>query len=430
MPSIKRPFYRHLILSLLCLFVVTACGIEEHSPSSRSNGTGSYAARLAFPPDIPRKASSANAVAGGIDCDAAGIAVINCALFAADETLIKKVGWQCSDHGGVVDNISPQSGITVVVTAQNSSGNVRLQGQDSNVTIYADRQTISGEIQMVPPSDDTSPTDPPETDPPETDPPDSFTNDLGMTFNLIPAGAFTMGSPGSESGRDANETQHQVTLTQAFYIQTTEVTQGQWRAVMGANPSFFQNCGENCPVESVSWEDVQEFLEQLNAQTTDGYTYRLPTEAEWEYAVRAGSETAFCSGDITEPEGNDPILNTLGWYYENSDAIYDECFEFGGEQDDERCIGLQPVESKNPNAWGLFDMHGNVWEWCSDWYGDYPTDGVSDPFGPSSGVSRVFRGGCWINSAAGCRSAKRNENEPGFRSNGLGFRLAVALFGR
>ena len=404
---LKRPFYRHLVLSLLCLFVVTACGIEEHSPSSRSNGTGSYAARLAFPPDIPRKASSANAVAGGIDCDAAGIAVINCALFAADETLIKKAGWKCSDHGGVVDNIPPQSGITVVVTAENSSGNVKLQGQDSNVTIYADRQTISGEIQMVPP--------------------DSFTIDeLGMTFVRILAGTFTMGSPGSEPNRDDDETQHQVTLTQDFFMQETEVTQGQWRAVMGANPSFFQNCGENCPVESVSWDDVQEFLEQLNAQTTDGYTYRLPTEAEWEYAARAGSETAFCEGDITEPEGNDPILNTLGWYYENSNAGYAGCYEWS----DGRCCGPQPVRGKNPNVWGLYDMHGNVYEWCSDWYGAYPTTNVSDPLGPSSGAYRVLRGGSWFNYARYCRSANRHGNRPGYRNGDNGFRLAASLVSR
>jgi formylglycine-generating enzyme required for sulfatase activity len=255
----------------------------------------------------------------------------------------------------------------------------------------------------------------------------SFSNDLGMTFNLIPAGTFMMGSPETELGRDADEFQHEATLTQDFYIQTTEVTQGQWQAVMGENPSSFQNCGLNCPVESVSWDDAQVFIERLNAQTTDGYEYRLPTEAQWEYAARAGSETAFCDGDITQPEGNDPILNTLGWYRENSDAGYAGC----SERDDGRCIGPQPVGGKNPNAWGLFDMHGNVWEWCQDWYGDYPSGSVIDPQGPSSGGSRVLRGGCWYDSPLSCRSANRFRDFPASsRYFDYGFRLVAPLVSR
>jgi formylglycine-generating enzyme required for sulfatase activity len=219
-----------------------------------------------------------------------------------------------------------------------------------------------------------------------------------------------------------------VTLTQDFYMQTTEVTQGQWQAVTGRNPSYFQNCGPTCPVEDVSWDEVQDFITRLNAQTTDGYEYRLPTEAQWEYAARAGSETAFCSGDITQPEGNDPILNTLGWYFENSDAGYAGCIEF---QDDGRCRGPQPVGGKNANSFGLFDMHGNVWEWCSDWYGTYSDSSIIDPQGPSSGDYRIRRGGAWLNFAWGCRAATRAWDESGARFlDGVGFRLVASLFNR
>jgi formylglycine-generating enzyme required for sulfatase activity len=259
----------------------------------------------------------------------------------------------------------------------------------------------------------------------------SFTLDgLDMTFVRIPAGEFSMGCPEYELGRDNDEVRYQVTLTRSFYMQTTEVTQGQWLAVMGLteaeNPSGFRNCGLDCPVENVSIGGIQEFLTRFNTQRSDGYEYRLPTEAEWEYAARAGSDTAFCSGDITAPEGYEPNLHDFGWYYENSDADYAGCFE----SNDGRCIGPQPVKGKNPNAWELFDMHGNIEEWCSDWYGDYPTGSVTDPQGPSSGVFRVVRGGAWIYGARRCRSANRDRNLPGNRRNYFGFRLAASLSGR
>jgi formylglycine-generating enzyme required for sulfatase activity len=394
-------------------------GGGDHADNGGRN-TGAYRAGLVFPDDIPHMDTEANALKG-IDCDADGISIIRFAFFDASDSPIVEDQFPCSDHQATVAGIPAGNNRRVMVTAEDQGGEVLLRGEAGNITIRKNRITEGGDIAMTPvPSGDqddgTSPTDPPE----------SFTNDFGMTFNLIPAGTFTMGSPAAESGRDDNEIQHQVTLTQAFYMQTTEVTQGQWRAVMGENPSYFQNCGDNCPVETVSWDDVQEFLARINAQSTDGYEYRLPTEAQWEYAARAGSETAFCGGDITEPTGNDPILNTLGWYDENSDAGYEGCLEWS----DGRCIGPQPVAGRNANEWGLFDMHGNVWEWCSDWYGDYPTGSVTDPVGPSSGALRVLRGGSWFNTARLCRSADRGRGTPGNRSINFGFRLAASLVSR
>jgi formylglycine-generating enzyme required for sulfatase activity len=195
----------------------------------------------------------------------------------------------------------------------------------------------------------------------------SFTNSIGMKFVWIPAGSFMMGG---ESGDSDEKPVHKVTLSKGFYMQTTEVTQGQWKKVMGNNPSYFKNCGDTCPVESVSWNEVQGFIEKLN-QMEGTNKYRLPTEAEWEYACRAGSSSKYSFGNS---EGG---LGKYAWYDDNS----------GGK--------AHPVSQKKPNAWGLYDMHGNVWEWVEDWYGDYPSGAVTDPSGPSGGSYRVFRGGSW-----------------------------------
>jgi formylglycine-generating enzyme required for sulfatase activity len=233
-----------------------------------------------------------------------------------------------------------------------------------------------------------------------------FTNSIGMKFVLILPGTFMMGSPSDEPGRENDERQHRVTLSNGFYMQTTEVTQGQWQSIMSKNPSFFENRADNGPVETDSWHDCQEFIRSLNQREgTD--KYRLPTEAEWEYACRAGSTAAFANGDISETGcGHDPNLDAMGWY----------CGNAGGN--------THPVARKNPNAWGLYDMHGNVWEWCQDWYGDYHSGNVSDPKGPSSGKCRVLRGGSWSGDAWICRSARRYGYDPDRSYYSIGFRVA------
>ena len=214
-----------------------------------------------------------------------------------------------------------------------------------------------------------------------------------MEFVWIPAGEFRMGST-SRRADDDEKPVTRVRISRGFYLGKYEVTQGQWEAVMGTNPSHFSNCGGNCPVEGVSWHDVQGFIGMLNAK--DGKPrYRLPTEAEWEYAARAGTR-----GDRY---GN---VDAIAWYDGNSGAR------------------THPVGRKAPNAFGLYDMLGNVWEWVEDWYGDYPGGAMTDPTGPSTGGSyRVYRGGCWYDDARDCRSAYRYWDSPGIRIHGLGFRL-------
>jgi len=229
---------------------------------------------------------------------------------------------------------------------------------------------------------------------------------LGAEFALIPAGTFMMGSPADEKGRYDNETQHQVTISKPFYMQTTEVTQGQWQKVMGSNPSHFKNCGADCPVETVSWNDIQGFIRKLNQlEGTD--KYRLPTEAQWEYASRAGSLTAFNTGACLSA----------------GDANYNGNYPQEGCGKGEYREKTVKVGSFAPNAWGLYDMHGNVWEWVQDWHGNYPSGSVTDPEGPAAGSYRVYRGGSWFSYARNCRSALRLNYVPGDRSYYLGFRL-------
>ena len=244
--------------------------------------------------------------------------------------------------------------------------------------------------------------------------PKTITNSIGMKLVLIPKGTFQMGSPIEEAGADDDEEQHQVTISKDYYLGVTEVTQGQYEKVMGTNPSYFQkrvirkSDSSMYPVEQVSWEDAVEFCKRLSdlpEEKAAGRVYRLPTEAEWEYACRAGSKTAYSFGEGSKSLGD------YAWFDGNSNNQ------------------THPVGEKKANAWGLYDMHGNVWEWCSDWYGDYPKGAVSDPVGPREGSVRVFRGGGWYNGAADCRSAVRFWNGPSSRNDYGGFRVALSPSG-
>ncbi len=231
---------------------------------------------------------------------------------------------------------------------------------------------------------------------------EASTKKNGMKFVLIPAGKFVMGSPPDQPGRKDNEGQHEVNISKSFYLQTTEVTQGQWKRVMGDNPSKFKDCGDDCPVETVSWDDTRKFIQKLN-ELDGSVKCRLPTEAEWEYACRAGTSTIFSFGD---DEGK---LGEFAWYKDNSKKR------------------THPVAQKEPNPWGLYDMHGNVFEWVEDdWHASYkgtPTDGSAWIYEPR-GSSRVMRGGSWDFDARFCQSAARNGVVPGNRDGIIGFRVA------
>ena len=249
-------------------------------------------------------------------------------------------------------------------------------------------------------------------------------------FVRISAGSFQMGSPSSESGRDDDESRHRVTITRDFYLQAHEVTQGEWRSLMGNNPSNFSSCGNNCPVEMVNWweavayanalsrrEGLQECYTLSGCGSTDPGEgmeclsvsfvgldcsgYRLPTEAEWEYSARAGTTTAWYCGS------NESCVDGIAWYTGNAGSR------------------THPVGEMRPNDWGLYDMAGNVWEWVWDWYDSdyYSSSPSSDPTGPRTGQNRAVRGGGWGNYARNVRSANRALSRPGYRGS-YGFRLA------
>jgi formylglycine-generating enzyme required for sulfatase activity len=209
-----------------------------------------------------------------------------------------------------------------------------------------------------------------------------------MKFVLIPAGEFMMGT---------GPRTHNVRITKPFYLGVTEVTQGQYKKVMGDNPRSFSRTGD-FPVERVSWEDAVEFCKKLSAK--EGETYRLPTEAEWEYACRAGSTTRYCFGD------DESQLGEYAWFNENSNRR------------------THPVGTKKPNAWGLYDMHGNVWERCQDWLGYYAESPTEDPLGPATGSYRVYRGGSCYSNARNCQSSNRSGSPPTARDHNQGFRVA------
>ncbi len=251
----------------------------------------------------------------------------------------------------------------------------------------------------------------------------------GVTFNMvyIPPGEYMRGSPSNELGRDSDESQHRVRISKGYWMGETEVTQGLWQAVMGNNPSRFTACGSNCPVEQVSWNESQDFIKRLNGMVSGG-GFRLPTEAEWEYAARAGTTTAIYTGSMNiRGQRNSPELDPIAWYGGNSGVNYSgghDCSGWTEKQYSSNRCGTHPVAKKQHNAWGLYDMIGNVWEWTADWYGDYPSGLVTDPTGPSSGARRVYRGGCWGSYAGFCRSAYRSRYAPDYRDSRLGMRLA------
>jgi formylglycine-generating enzyme required for sulfatase activity len=265
---------------------------------------------------------------------------------------------------------------------------------------------------------------------PERRPGTVIENVLGMPFAWCPPGKFVMGSPPEEEERGRDETQHPVTLMNGFYLGMHLVTQGQWRTVMQSDPnppssgfrarvsSFFRALsnrsepshfkGDNLPVESISWKDCQEFCKRLGQ--LDGRQYRLPTEAEWEYACRAGTTTPFSCGATLRPD--------LASYADDAAAK-------GRKRKPRGQTAV--VGSFPPNAWGLHDMHGNVWEWCQDWYGPYPACPVSDPAGEGGGKAHVLRGGSWRSVVMRCRAARRYKRAPEYCSRDVGCRVVLCL---
>ncbi|MDP6116121.1 MAG: formylglycine-generating enzyme family protein [Planctomycetota bacterium] len=256
----------------------------------------------------------------------------------------------------------------------------------------------------------------------------------GIHLVLCRAGSFMMGGPDNEKYGSSSEPQHKVTLSRPFYIGKYEVTQAEWKKVMGKEPwkgepwkgderwkpDNFTKENPRHAATHVSWQDCQEFLKKLSGlgaprQDKSGHgvpalqttTFALPTEAQWEYACRSGTATRFCYGE----DDNSVFLGVYAWLHGNA-LVAGEKY-------------AHPVGLKKPNDWGLYDMHGNVWEWCSDWYGDYSSKTVVDPAGPATGSLRVSRGGSWFTNARGCRSAFRGRGRPSQRLNSLGFRVVL-----
>jgi formylglycine-generating enzyme required for sulfatase activity len=252
-----------------------------------------------------------------------------------------------------------------------------------------------------------------------------ITSSIGMKLVRIKPGKFTMGSPAEEVGHQAREgPQREVTITKPFYLGVYEVTQAEYRKVRGTNPSYFSPTGggkvlvagqdtTRFPVETVSWAEAVEFCKKLSdlpAERRARRVYRLPTEAEWEYACRAGTSTPFAFGKSAS----------------SKQANFNGFSPYGGGAPGPSLNRPCAVGSYKPNAWGLFDMHGNVYEWCADWHGEdyYRTGPTRDPRGPEKGEYRILRGGSWANTASICRSAERQLGSVGGRANFIGFRVA------
>ena len=241
----------------------------------------------------------------------------------------------------------------------------------------------------------------------------SWTNSIGMRLTWVPAGSFLQGSPLAEPERQDDEERRRITLTTGFYLGVHAVTLAQWQTVMDANPSRFP--GENRPVEGVSWDDCQEFCRKLARKDGLGADlpspYQLPTEAQWEYACRAGTQSAYFFGDRLSATQANFLANHTS----------------GGATSDRSVQETTPVGAYPANAWGLHDMHGNVFEWCQDWYALYPKREAIDPFSQPKGNVRVLRGGSWHSLARRCRSASRGWAAPGYRGSDVGCRVCFRL---
>ena len=293
------------------------------------------------------------------------------------------------------------------------------------------------------------------------DAPREITNSIGMKLVLIPKGSFQMGSPPEEKGSHDDERQHSVKITHDYYLGVFEVTQAQYKKVMGKNPSYFQgnNVAEripalihpetgrtiaeekiifvntdNYPVEFATWREAVEFckrLSELQEEKAAKRVYRLPTEVEWEYACRAGTKTAYSFG------ADRNALKDFDWFGENSAGKIINCYRIWEKSSKNLDVYIEkllengckthPVGTKKANPWGLYDMHGNVSEWCSDFYGEYPRQSITDPSEPKMIWTRVLRGGCWSNMAADCRSAFRYWDHPLECRSDLGFRVALTV---
>ncbi len=220
-------------------------------------------------------------------------------------------------------------------------------------------------------------------------------NSVGMKLAYVPAGEFDMGSPADQKGHEHDETLHRVKITRSFRMSATEVTQAQYKAVTGQRKGRHE--GDDLPVEEISWDDAVAFCQKLSK--LEGKTYRLPSEAEWEYACRAGAGGAYAlAGDLDE----------IAWFDDNSEGV------------------THPAGGKKPNAWGLYDMHGNVGEWCGDFYAAYGP-AATDPAGPAEGKARVVRGGSFASLARGCRCASRASQPAGYQMKTIGFRVVLEL---
>jgi formylglycine-generating enzyme required for sulfatase activity len=245
---------------------------------------------------------------------------------------------------------------------------------------------------------------------------------IGLEMVGIGPGCFQMGTDSANSA-ESDEKSHKVCITKGFWMGKHEITQGQWKLLLGETPAHFKNCGEECPVEQVSWDDVQKFIKELNLAT--GLNYHLPTEAEWEYAARAGKQT---ESYAKKSPNNSPGLDSISWYAGNSGVQYAEafpCADWVDKQYPAAQCGTHPVGKKQPNVWGLYDMLGNVWEMTADWYDYdyYRAAPANDPPGPERGANRATRGCSWNNDVDYCRLALRSYLSPERGNYSVGFRL-------